>query len=128
MSNSPLLKHVGMKTYVVGYALSLIFTFLAFGVVKLTSENELNLLQFEYVLPFILLLALIQLSVQLIFFMHLLKEDKPRWGLIFFISTFSLILLIVIASVWILNNLNYHMMPMDVGEYIRIDEGIKIKN
>lgn len=125
MNKSPLLKHVSMKSYVIGFGLSLILTILAFGVVKLSTDYGINVVSFDLILPFIVFLAFIQLAVQLIFFLHLLKEKNPRWGMVFFVSTFSLIILIVVGSAWILNNLNYNMMPIDVGELIRIDEGIK---
>ncbi len=59
----------------------------------------------------ILIFALMQLLVQLIFFLHLGREAKPRWNLIMLISTFGIVLLIVVGSIWIMDHLNYNMMP-----------------
>lgn len=126
MNKSPLLKYVSLKTYIIGFVLSLTLTLMAFGAVKLHEMLGRSLETHPFVIPVILVFALIQLAVQLIFFLHLVKEDKPRWNLFFFISTFGLILMIVIASVWILNNLNYNMMPMETTEFIIHDEGIKV--
>jgi len=126
MNKSPLLKFVSLKTYIVGFVLSLTLTLLAFGSVRLHEYLGKSLISNPYIIPVIFVFALTQLGVQLIFFLHLLKEDKPRWNMMFFISTFALIIMIVIASVWILNNLNYNMMPMEQAKYIIIDEGIEL--
>ena len=126
MNKSSLLKYVSLKTYIVGFILSLMLTLMAFGAVKLHETLGRSLETHPLVIPVILVFALIQLAVQLVFFLHLVKEEKPRWNLIFFVSTFGLILMIVIASLWILNNLNYNMMPMEQEQYIIIDEGIEI--
>ena len=126
MNKSPLLKHVSLKTYLIGYSFSLILTLFAFGAVKVHEIQDRIFLTYPYIIPVIFVFALAQLAVQLIFFLHLLKEDKPRWNIMFFVSTFALIIMVVIASIWILNNLNYNMMPMEQTQHIIIDEGINV--
>ena len=59
----------------------------------------------------LLFLAVCQALIQSIFFLHILQEKKPRWNLIVFASTISIILVIVVFSIWIMNHLNYNMMP-----------------
>lgn len=54
--------------------------------------------------------ALVQALVQLIFFINLWKEEGPLWNLGIFISTVSIIFIIVFFSIWIMNHLNYNMM------------------
>jgi cytochrome o ubiquinol oxidase operon protein cyoD len=55
--------------------------------------------------------AFVQAIVQLIFFMHLGLESKPRWNTITFLFTLLVIILIIGGSVWIMNNINYNLMP-----------------
>lgn len=107
------------KLYVFGFALSILLTLAAyFSVVnKLFSGMILT--------AFITALALVQLMVQLIFFLHLGQESKPRWKQAIFLSTVSIILVIIIGSLWIMSNLNYHnMSPGDTNNYILKNEGI----
>ena len=125
MNKSPLLKFVSLKTYILGFSISLLLTLTTFGLVKF-KDSLVGLSLYDLLIPIILIFALAQLGIQLVFFLHLLKEKNPRWNIIFFVSTFGLILMIVIASVWILNNLNYNMMPIDQAQYIIMDEGINV--
>ena len=69
--------------------------------------------------------AVIQLLVQLVFFLHLGNESKPRWKLVVFLSTVSIILIIVIGSMWIMTHLDYNMTPKQMSEYLIQDEGIQ---
>ena len=104
----------------VGFALSLLFTLAAYFLVA-------NRLLSGGILTFTILgLALFQLVVQLLFFLHLGQESKPRWNLVIFLSTVSIILIIVLGSIWIMNNLDYrHMSPTETNTYILKDEGIQ---
>lgn len=73
---------------------------------------------FDEVLLYLVLggLAIVQMIVQLIFFLHLGKEMRPRLRLLSF-SFMTLILLIIVAgSVWIMHHLNENMMQMTAGE------------
>jgi cytochrome o ubiquinol oxidase subunit IV len=57
----------------------------------------------------IFMLALIQSFVQLIFFINVWKEEGPLWNLGVFISTVSIIFIVIFFSVWIMDHLNYNM-------------------
>jgi len=56
--------------------------------------------------------ALVSAVLQLVFFFHLGLEDKPAWNLISFLFVVAVIIIVVGGSMWIMHNLNYHMMPM----------------
>jgi cytochrome o ubiquinol oxidase subunit IV len=114
--------HSAVHSYVIGFLLSLILTFLAY----LLVVN--NLLENTWLITTLLILAFAQLFVQLYFFLHLGQEKKPRWNLIFFVSTAGIILLIMLGSLWIMHHLNYNMMPEHVEEYIMQDESIETPN
>jgi cytochrome o ubiquinol oxidase operon protein cyoD len=105
-----------LLTYIAGFLLSIFSTLLAFNLVTkqiLTSGD----LVFT-----ILLLAIIQLTIQIIFFLHLGLESAPRWNLAVLISTVSIILILVIGSLVIMENLDYRHMPTDIE--IMEDEAI----
>ena len=108
-----------MSSYITGFVLSIILTLSSYLVVTQ------NLIPKEMVIAVIIFLALLQFVVQAIFFLHLDKETGPRWNLIVFLSTLSIVILVVIGSIWIMTHLNYNVMPQkDVGNYIKYDEGI----
>ncbi len=75
---------------------------------------------------FVLLgLALVQLIVQLLFFLHIEEENSPNWNLVAFIFTLFFVTVIVVGSLWIMHNLDYNMMPKhQIDEYIMEEEAI----
>ena len=89
-----------------GFISSLILTILAYFIILYPGffylTNSASILT-------ILVLALIQSTVQLIFFIDVWKEKKTFWNLSVFISTVSIIFIVIFFSIWIINHLNYHM-------------------
>lgn len=55
--------------------------------------------------------ALAQAIVQLIFFFQIGNEEKPRWNLLSLLFTIMVIVIIIGGSIWIMNNVNYNLMP-----------------
>jgi cytochrome o ubiquinol oxidase subunit IV len=105
-------------SYVVGFIFSIILTLLPYQIVTkdLLSGNSLIFALLGY--------AVLQLFVQLVFFLHLGQEKRPRWKLISFIFTVFIVLMIVVGSIWIMSNLDYHSMPPDETDKTLIqDEG-----
>ena len=95
------------RNYVTGFIFSILLTLTAYLVVAM------HLLAGSVLIVVIVGLALIQLWVQLIFFLHLDREKGPRWNLAIFLSTVGIILILVAGSLWIMNNLNYNHMMSD---------------
>jgi cytochrome o ubiquinol oxidase operon protein cyoD len=103
------------KSYITGFVLSVILTLAAYFAVVSEAPKALVI---------ILLLAIAQLFVQLIFFLHLLSKGSNRgWNLAILISAFSIILILVIGSIWIMNHLNYNMTPQDINNYMSDQSG-----
>ena len=109
-----------LQTYVVGFILSLLLTLTAYIAVNDHMLNRRNLILF------IVGLALVQLWVQLLFFLHLGSRPAQRWNLMVFLFAGLVVLILVFGSLWIMYNLNYHhedlMTPTDTQ--IINDEGI----
>ncbi|MCF6807830.1 cytochrome o ubiquinol oxidase subunit IV [Thiotrichales bacterium 19S9-12] len=96
--------HGTYKSYIVGLALSLIFTILSFGGVYYDVLSKTGL----YVA--ITIFALAQLYVQLFFFLHLNTKSESRWNLVAFLFSLVIVLILVFGSIWIMVNLDYNMM------------------
>lgn len=111
-------EHGSMKSYVIGFILSLVFTFIPYHLVVNQGLRGTALL------TTILTFAVLQMIVQITFFLHLGRGPKPNWNFFFFISTVGIILVIVGGSIMIINNLNYNMLPLDQKNKLTNDEGI----
>jgi cytochrome o ubiquinol oxidase operon protein cyoD len=108
-----------LKSYITGFILSIVLTLAAYFLV-ITHFLMGNIL-----LAAILGLAIVQLIVQVIYFLHISKEEKPHWNLIFLGSFISIIALIVVASLWIMAHLNYNMSPTQMNTKAMQEEGFK---
>jgi len=107
------------KSYTLGFAVSVILTLAAFYLVANHRFSR------DRVIAAIVGLAVIQLLVQLLFFLHLGRESKPRWKQLVFYSMLTAVFILVAGSIWIMNNLNYNMRtPEQTTQYIIKDEGI----
>ena len=102
--------------YSTGFILSLLLTIIPYllGVNKRLAGNVLVVALMAF--------ALVQLAIQLIFFLHLGAEKKPRWNQMVFAFMALIVLIVVGGSLWIMNNLNYHMDPREVEQYIKQEE------
>lgn len=107
-----------MKRYVAGFVLSLAATLLAFGLVWMRPEG----LSTSGVIGLLMTLALGQLLVQLVYFLHLSEEKKPRPHTLSFIFMSMVVLIIGLGSLWIMANLDYNMSPHEVETYIQNEE------
>jgi cytochrome o ubiquinol oxidase operon protein cyoD len=104
---------------VAGFVLSTILTLTAYSLV-------VNGILHDWTLAYAIIgLALLQLIVQLLFFLHLGRENEPRWNLLAFDFTLVVVVIIVIGSIWIMNNLHYNMTPQEVDQELLVEEGIR---
>lgn len=114
----PKREHGTTSSYIIGFLLSLIFTLIPYYLVteKLMSGKAL--------LTTILIFAVLQMLVQVLFFLHLGREKRPHWQALFLISTVGIILVVVGGSIFIMNNLHYGMSPSDKSKKLAEGEGI----
>ena len=101
--------HGNLMIYTIGFTLSLVLTALSFGAVMTGALPR------EIMLPAITALAMIQLLVQLIFFLHLGTAPQQRSNTVIFILTVLLIGTVVTGSLWVMHNANVNMMPTQVS-------------
>lgn len=114
--------HGPARAYVIGFVLSLVLTL---GAYLLTVREVLSGWALVYVLA---ALAVVQLVVQLVCFLHLGKESKPRWNLTAAAFALIVVIILVFGSLWIMQNLSYNhnhhgLTPGQTDEFIKSDEG-----
>jgi cytochrome o ubiquinol oxidase subunit IV len=93
------------KPQYIGFVMSVLLTV---AIYRITINHELR----DSLLTWTIVgFAFLQALIQLIFFLHLGLESKPRWSLITFFFTILVILIVIGGSLWIMSNLNYDLMP-----------------
>lgn len=106
-----------LKQYTIGFFVSVILTVLAFLSVFADLSNNITILV-------LVSLAIAQLYVQLVFFLHFNKEQSPRWNIMMFLLAAWFVFAVVIGSIWIMANLDYNMQPDEADTYLIEREGI----
>jgi len=97
--------HGSMKTYVVGFGLSVLLTLASFGAVMADVVPQ------PMRLAAIAILCVAQLLVQLVYFLHMGTSKDQRQNTGVFICTALLIIVTVAGSLWVMHNANVNMMP-----------------
>lgn len=111
--------------YCSGYLTALILTVAAFWLANEHVVSGHAEFPHEVLIPLLLGLAVVQLFVQLFFFLHIGQESKPRLNLYALLFAVMVVIIIVGGSLWIMNNLNYHMMtPSETQLYMHNHEGL----
>ena len=95
--------------YTIGFVLSLLLSLAAYYYVVLGGSET-------WLLPVLGALALIQMTVQLIFFLHLGEEVRPRYRLASFGFMLLVLTIVVVGSLWVMVHLNNNMMDMTPDE------------
>lgn len=93
---------------ITGFIASLLLTVTAYFMIVRPEFFHLGI---RTIVIVIFILAVLQGMVQLIFFINIWQEKGPRWNLGVFVSTLCIIVIIVAFSIWIMNHLDYNMMP-----------------
>ncbi len=111
--------HGTLATYIAGFVLSVALTLVAYTLVVNQSFGTRTML-----VAVIVGLAVVQFIVQMIFFLHLGRETRPRWNLIVFSFMLIVLFILVLGTLWIMQNLDYHMgTPEELEQQIIEDEG-----
>ena len=112
--------HVSLRAYVTAFITCVVLTLVMYvaGVSESLSKMQ--------AIGIVGTLAVIQCVVQLRKFLHLGEEFKPRWKLAVFSVMLIIVLIIVIGSIWIMDNLNYRMMhnSSQSQEYVESQDGL----
>ena len=97
-------QHGSVKTYMVGFILSIILTGIPFWMVMEGSASH------ALILGVILVSAVVQIMVHLVCFLHMNTSSSERWNVVALAFTVLIIAILVVGSIWIMWNLNLNMM------------------
>ena len=111
-----------LKSYIIGYILSLVLTVEAYLMVVNQTFSP------SVIIYTVLGLAIVQLLVQLFFFLHLNRAVRAPWNIIVLLFMGMVVAIIVFGSLWIMHNLNYNMShkpmtPAETERYMQRHEG-----
>jgi len=96
--------NVSFKPLVIGFILSLILLAAAY---RIATHYHLTNLALTSTLVG---LAVLGAAFQLIFFLQLGLESRPRWNTVMFFFMLLLIVILVGGSMWIMHHLSYNLM------------------
>ena len=109
MSNSSEQNHGGqahgsVKEYVTGLILSVVLTIIPFFMVAKGIGSA------QLLIPVILICAVAQILVQLIFFLHMNTSSEQMWNTTSAVFIVVIVAIILIGSLWIMQHLNHNML------------------
>lgn len=126
------------RGYAAGFGLSLALTGVSFYLVDRHIDSRRLLFSDDFIIIALAVLAVIQLLIQMVFFLHLDRESKPRWNFTALTFAATVVLILVFGSIWIMNSLDSRhsgygqthdghelKSPTQTEQYIIDDEGIK---
>lgn len=96
--------HGSVKEYAGGLILSIILTAIPFSIVMLDLMADTS------AIIIILLCAVGQVFVQLVFFLHMNTSSEQIWNTISAIFVVILVAILIVGSVWIMAHLNHNML------------------
>ena len=119
--------HPNTATYLTGFVLAVLLTLLAFGLVIVGRGCSLEPIDkvlgiFPYgevitgkmprhlIIVGVFVLAILQISVHLRYFLHLSFGSPQNWNLLAILFALFIIIIMVGGTLWIMNDLNGHML------------------
>lgn len=101
--------HATLKGYLIGFAASVLLTVIPFWLVMGDVLDSRGL-----TIAIILAFAVIQMLVQVVYFLHLDTRSQGGWNMLAAIFTIVLVMIAVAGSLWVMFNMNANMMPSGV--------------
>ncbi len=97
---------VNAGDYLAGFALSVVLTAIPFWLVmgKVLPSPAVTALV-------ILVFAVIQVIVHMVYFLHMDAKSEGGWNLLALIFTAVLVVIVLMGTLWVMHNMNANMMP-----------------
>ena len=106
MSASHDTAHFSRRTYLIGFLLSVALTAVPFWLVMTGALAP----QVTGIL--IVLLAMVQILVHTVCFLHVNTRSEGGWTLMAYAFAAVMVLIVIAGSLWIMHHLNLNMMPV----------------
>jgi cytochrome o ubiquinol oxidase operon protein cyoD len=97
--------HGTVGSYLTGFVAAVVLTVIPFGLVMMHALPVASLI------PVILGLAVVQVVVHLIYFLHMNTSSSQGWNNAAFIFTVIIVGILITGSIWVMYHLNTNMMP-----------------
>ena len=98
--------HGSMRDYVIGFVLSVILTVIPFWLVMgEVLESRV------WTVALIMLFGAVQIVVHMVYFLHMNPKSEGGWNLFALIFTAVLLVIVLAGTLWVMHNMNTHMMP-----------------
>ena len=103
--------HITVGGYVTGFVLAVILTAIPFWLVmgKVFSSTTLTIFV-------ILALAMVQIYVHMVFFLHMTSKAEGGWTWMSLIFTLVLLVIALSGSLWIMYHLDHNTMPVSAEQ------------
>jgi cytochrome o ubiquinol oxidase operon protein cyoD len=98
--------HGTVGSYMIGFALSVLLTFIPFWLV-MARPLESTALTGALISGF----AVVQIVVHMVYFLHMNAKSEGGWNLLAFMFTLILVVIAISGSMWVMHHLNSNMMP-----------------
>ena len=103
--------HGNRKSYLVGFALSVVLTAIPFWLVMTGALTP------TATAVAVVASAVVQILVHTVCFLHVNTRSEGGWTLLAYVFTAVVLLILIAGSIWIMYHLNTNMMPgMTTGE------------
>lgn len=99
--------HGSLKGYVTGFVLSVILTVIPFWLVMGHVFHSAAITA-----ALILAFGFAQILVHVVYFLHLNTSSENGWNMLALIFTAVLVVVTLSGSLWVMHEMNTHMMPM----------------
>ncbi len=99
--------HGSLRSYMVGFALSVVLTAIPFALV-MSGALDSKMATAVVVMG----LGAIQIVVHMIFFLHMNPRSEGGWTMMALIFTLIIVGIALAGSLWVMHHLNVNMMPM----------------
>lgn len=103
--------HGGRRSYLIGFVLSVVLTAVPFWLVMTGALASMQATAIT-----IVALAVVQIVVHTVCFLHVNTRSEGGWTLMAYAFTAVIVLIVIAGSLWIMYHLNTNMMPMTGGD------------
>ncbi len=97
-------------SYITGYVTSILLTVGAFGALLLHINSHHSFPTHQTLTIIFISFAVLQILVQLLFFLHLGHKQKTHWNMVVLGFALFAVFVLIGGTLWIMQNLNEHMV------------------
>ena len=97
--------HGSVKSYAIGFILSVILTAIPFWLVMERPLSD------GATAALIMVFAAVQIVVHMVYFLHMNGRSEGGWNMMGLIFTIVIVVIVLAGSLWVMYHLNTNMMP-----------------